>query len=136
MANAEAIQPALSVDWKGELKETAFKYHVLVAWVAVILNPIWAIPDYFNIPGHFTDFLVFRLVVSVGTLMGIIYKSRFRNRPSVIALIPFLGITLQNAYMYSVMDVAELQKHTFALSPYLSAQVCSSCGGLFIPWWW
>lgn len=114
MANEAATSPPASVNWKEELKKTGFKYHVLVAWVAVILNPIWAIPDYFNIPEHFVDFLVFRLAVSVATLIGLMFRNKLRDRPSVLAFIPFIGIAVQNAYMYSVMDIGELQKHTFA----------------------
>ena len=48
------------VDWQVELNASAFKYHVLVAWVAIILNPLWAIGDYFNSPTHFFEFFVFR----------------------------------------------------------------------------
>lgn len=112
MANEEA--PSAPVHWKEELKQTGFKYHVIVAWVAVILNPIWAIPDYFNIPAHFVDFFIFRIAVSIATLTGIMFRNRLRDSPAVLAFIPFIGISVQNAYMYSVMDISELQKHTFA----------------------
>ncbi|MBA3971729.1 MAG: hypothetical protein H0X46_06210, partial [Bacteroidetes bacterium] len=111
MSKINQIAP---VDWQTELKATAFKYHVLIAWVGVGLNPIWAIGDYYNSPDHFMDFLIFRLAVAFVTLLVVLFKEKFRAHPEIIAFIPFLGISIQNAYMFSVMNIGELQKHTFA----------------------
>lgn len=124
-------QPAPSenlFNWKSELNVTAFKYHVLIAWVAVGLNPIWAIGDYYTVPDHFNDFLAFRLAVSVLTLIIVLFKDKFRNSPEIIALVPFIGISVQNAYMYSVMSIPELQKHTFA---YIALFIGA---GMFVLW--
>ncbi|MBS1637516.1 MAG: SpoIIE family protein phosphatase [Bacteroidetes bacterium] len=124
----ESVDNNALVDWKPELSKAAFKYHVIVAWVAVILNPLWAVSDYFNIPSHFTDFLIFRLAVSFVTLFGIVFKDKLKENPVIIAFIPFIGISVQNAYMYSVMDVEELQKHTFA---YIALFIGA---GMFVLW--
>ena len=105
MAKISQIAP---VDWKTELKAAAFKYHVLIAWVAVALNPIWAIGDYFNSPHHFTDFLIFRITVAVLTLIVVLMKNKFLKYPEIIAFIPFIGISVQNAYMFSVLNVSVL----------------------------
>jgi sigma-B regulation protein RsbU (phosphoserine phosphatase) len=125
MAKHKHITP---VDWQTALNATAFKYHVLTAWVAFGLNPIWAIGDYFNSPLHFTDFLIFRLVVSFLSLLVVLFKNKFTTRPEIIALVPFLGIAIQNAYMYSVMNIVELQKHTFA---YIALFIGA---GMFVLW--
>ncbi len=117
-----------NLNWKDELKKTAFRYHVIVAWVAVVLNPIWVIPDYFNLPDHFNDFLIFRIAVSIATLIGILLRHKFVDHPSIIAFIPFLGISIQNAYMYSVMDGPHLEKHTFA---YIALFIGA---GMFVLW--
>lgn len=117
-----------AVNWQKELHATAFKFHVLIAWVAIVLNPLWAIGDYYNAPNHFTDFLTFRIVVSVATLVGLLYKNKLRDFPELIAFIPFLGISIQNAYMYSVMTVSELQTHTFA---YIALFIGA---GMFVLW--
>lgn len=114
--------------WKNELDKAALKYHVLIAWVAVALNPVWAIGDFYTVPHHFYDFLVFRVVVSALTLGGILFKDKLHDRPEVIALIPFIGISVQNAYMYSVMDIPQLQKHTFA---YIALFIGA---GMFVLW--
>lgn len=118
----------IEVDWKSELDLVAFRYHAMVAWVAVILNPIWAIGDYFNSPIHFESFLIFRIAVSLATLLGIVFRNKFKKTPAIIAFIPFLGISIQNAYMYSVMDVAEIEKHTFA---YIALFIGA---GMFVLW--
>ncbi|MGQ0828375.1 MAG: PP2C family protein-serine/threonine phosphatase [Bacteroidota bacterium] len=117
-----------SVDWESELKLTAFKYHVLIAWVAIILNPIWVIADYYTNPLHAIDFLIFRAIVSFATLLAIFFKNKLKDRPEIIALVPFLGISIQNAYMYSVMDVPGLQNHTFA---YIALFIGA---GMFVLW--
>jgi sigma-B regulation protein RsbU (phosphoserine phosphatase) len=118
----------ITVDWKTELDMVAFRYHAMVAWVAVILNPIWAIGDYFNSPDHFESFLIFRIAVSFATMLAIIFKNKFLKTPAIIAFIPFLGISIQNAYMYSVMNVAEIEKHTFA---YIALFIGA---GMFVLW--
>ena len=118
----------VTVEWEGEFKKTALKYHVIIAWVAVILNPLWALGDYLNIPAHFNDFLVFRLAVSGLTLAFILLRNKLQDYPEIFAFIPFVGIAVQNAYMYSVMDMEEIQKHTFA---YIALFIGA---GMFVLW--
>ena len=116
------------VDWKSELNASAFKYHSIIVLVAALLNPIWAIIDYFTIPAHIVDFLSFRIVVSIITLLFFVFRKKLVNRAELIALIPFLCFSVQNAYMYSVMEIPELQKHTLA---YIAMFIG---GGLFVLW--
>ncbi|MBN8697445.1 MAG: SpoIIE family protein phosphatase [Bacteroidetes bacterium] len=103
-----------TIPWKQELNAAAYKYHMIVVWVAVVLNPLWAIGDYFNVPAHFTDFLIWRITVSLATLIGYLFRHKLTEKPHILAFIPFMGIAIQNAYMYNVMDISEIQKHTFA----------------------
>lgn len=119
---------ASQVNWKSELNNTAYRYHYLIALVALVLNPLWVIGDYFNIPAHFWDFLYFRLVVSFCILLVLFYSEKLRKYPEIIALVPFVGISIQNAYMYSVMDAVEIQKHTFA---YIALFIGA---GMFVLW--
>jgi sigma-B regulation protein RsbU (phosphoserine phosphatase) len=117
-----------SVNWESELKVAAFKYHVLIAWVAVLLNPVWAFADYYTIPAHATDFFIFRVSISSAILITIAFKKRLQHHPEIIALVPFIGISIQNAYMYSVMNVPELQNQTFA---YIALFIGA---GMFVLW--
>jgi phosphoserine phosphatase RsbU/P len=100
--------------WEIELNKTAYKYHSIILLVAIVLNPIWFISDYFTIPDYFTSFLIFRLAITAICIGLYFIRNKFIDHPEYIALIPFLGISLQNAYMYSVMSVSQLQTHTFA----------------------
>lgn len=120
--------PEIIEESEHELKLFALKYHSIVAWVAIILNPIWVISDYFNIPEHLSDFFIFRIVVSVSILLCVLLKNKLTRYPEIMALVPFIGISIQNAYMYSVMDVPELQKHTFA---YIALFIGA---GMFVIW--
>jgi sigma-B regulation protein RsbU (phosphoserine phosphatase) len=117
-----------TVNWKKELNATAFKYHLLIARVGLALNIVFAVGDYFNSAQHFYDFLIFRIVVSLLTLGVVLAKDRFIDNPAIIVLIPVLGISIQNAYMYSVLEGAEFQKHTFA---YIALYIAA---GMFILW--
>jgi hypothetical protein len=58
----------------------------------------------------------------------VVFKKKFVDRPELIAFIPFICFSLQNAYMYSVMDIPALQKHTLA---YIATFIG---GGLFVLW--
>lgn len=117
-----------SADWKSELNATAFKYHLLIARVGLVINLIFGIGDYFNTPAHFDDFMIFRVVISALTLVVVLFKDKFVNRPEIIVLVPFLGISIQNAYMYSVLSGDMFQKHTFA---YITLYIAA---GMFILW--
>ena len=97
-----------------ELNAAAFKYHLLAAKVGIVLNLVFSISDYFNSPEHFVNFLIFRIVVSALILVGVLSKNKLITSPEIIMLIPFLGISIENAYIYSLMDGVEFQKHTFA----------------------
>lgn len=118
----------IPVDWTIELNATALKYHLLIARVGLVLNLVFAIGDYFNSPAHFTDFLIFRIVVSSLTLIIVLLKNKFVQHPEIIVLVPLIGISIQNAYMYSVLNGTEFQKHTFA---YITLFIAA---GMFILW--
>ena len=120
--------PIILDELQFELNAAAFKYHLLIARVGLVLNLVFAIGDYFNSPQHFNDFLIFRIVVSLITLIVVLNKDHFVNRPEIIVLIPVLGISIENAYMYSLLEGAEFQKHTLA---YVTLFIVA---GTFILW--
>ncbi len=98
--------------WQSELEKTKRRYHAIVCWVAIVLNPIWSLADFYNSNENWIGFFWFRICVALCTLLGYLFRKKIGT--TAMALIPFLGISLQNAYMYSVMNEAELQKHTLA----------------------
>ena len=118
----------IRVDWRSEMTRVATRYHVVGAWVAIILNPLWFIADYFTIPDYWENFLIVRLSVSVITLLAVLLRKLINISIEMLIAIPFLGISIQNAYMWSVMDIPTLQKHAFA---YLALIVA---GGMLVLW--
>lgn len=108
----------------------ATKHHVIVCWVAIILNPIWFIGDFFTIPEHWKTFFAVRIGVTLLILLGLVFRKKISTE--LLILIPFLGISLQNSYMWSVMDVPMLQKHAFA---YIALFIGA---GMLVLWkfWW
>jgi serine phosphatase RsbU (regulator of sigma subunit) len=111
---AKIVSIPTSTNWQEELKQTAQKYHEIGCWVAIILNPIWVIGDYFSLPSYWKLFFVIRLAVAFITLLALLLKKKLNLSAETLISIPILGISLQNAYMYSVMGTADIQKHTFA----------------------
>ena len=122
----------IRVDWQSELNRIATKHHVIVCWVAIILNPIWFISDYFTIPDYWKVFLVVRLSVTGLILLAVLLRKTINLSTELLVVFPFLGISIQNAYMWSVMDVPTLQKHAFA---YLALIIGAGMLVLWKPIW-
>ncbi len=101
-------------NFKAEFLEKAERYHKIAAWVGIVLNLVWFIGDYLEIPEFWSQFFFIRLTVSILSLIAFVTYIRKKYDPTWLAMVPFMGIALQNAYMYSVMNEAQLQKHTFA----------------------
>jgi len=105
---------AKNISWKIELRETAQRYHIITLWVAVIFNLLFFITDYINIYDYWQEFLSFRIVVALCCLIIVLFYKKLKIPIDVMGVIPVLLISIQNAYMWSVMDADHLQKHTLA----------------------
>jgi phosphoserine phosphatase RsbU/P len=121
-----------TLPWQTELKKTSFKYHTIAISVAVILNPLWIISDYYTCPVYFKEFLIFRVCVTIVCMLVFIFRNKLVDKPEIIGFIPVLTISIQNAYMYSVMNVEQIQKHTFA---YIALFIGSSMLVLWKNWY-
>ena len=101
-----------------EVKDAFYKsterFHVIACWVGIVLNIIWFASDYFVVPDYWVSFLMFRIAVSAITVLALVLKHTKKISIYFCLFILVLGISVQNAYMWSVMDLAHLQKHTFA----------------------
>lgn len=94
--------------------ESTVKFHVIATWVGLILNIVWFISDYFIIPEHVTDFLAFRIAVSTISAAILIWRHLIGINIYSCMFILVAGISVQNAYMWSVMDIQHMQQHAFA----------------------
>lgn len=113
-----------------ELERASTRFHVTVAWVAIILDPVFALTDYFNIPGHWKTLLVMRLVVSAITLTTLLTRKKFKTPSFVVALVPFFLISIQNAYVYAVVDSQNL------LGQNLNYMALLIGAAMFVLWRW
>ena len=99
---------------KTEFHKSTEQFHIITAWVGLALNIIWCISDYFVLPDKFLAFFIFRLSVSLITAIALLTKKNTGLSIYKIMFLLVVGISVQNAYMWSVMDLANLQKHAFA----------------------
>ncbi len=103
-----------SVNWQSEINKTILRYHTIALWVAVIFNMLFFVTDYFNIYDYWQEFLTFRVAVSLVCLVTVLFHEKIKIPIEVLGFIPVFLISIQNAYMWSVMDLEHLQKHAFA----------------------
>lgn len=99
---------------KQEFDLTTEKLHVAACWIGIVLNLVWFLGDYLSIPEYWIPFLNFRLCVSAISFILFVFKKPLKLSIYSCLFILVLGISVQNAYMWSVMDVPHLQKHAFA----------------------
>jgi serine phosphatase RsbU (regulator of sigma subunit) len=113
-----------------ELEKASAKYHITAAWVAIFFDPIFAVTDFINIPNYWKQLLVIRLVVSVVTLTTLALRRKLNLPSYIIVLVPFLLISLQNAYTYSIISDNVILGHSLNYIALLIG------GAMFILWRW
>lgn len=100
---------------KQEFYRSTEKFHIIATWVGLALNIIWCISDYFVINHeYFLSFLIFRIVVSTISAVVLLGRNIFGINIYSCMFLLVLGISIQNSYMWSVMDISNFQKHAFA----------------------
>lgn len=99
---------------KKEFYRSTERFHVIATWVGIILNLVWFVSDIFILPDYSLQFILFRVVVS--GLSAVVLLTKKWTKRDIYFCMFFLvtGISIQNAYMWSVMDLVHLQKHAFA----------------------
>ncbi len=90
------------------------KTHVIACWVGLLLNLVWFISDYFVLNDYFVPFLSFRLSVSISSIALVLFRKQLRLSIYFCMFFLVSGISIQNAYMWSVMDLSHFEEHTFA----------------------
>ncbi len=97
--------------WKAELEKVCFKYHSIAAWVAIIFDPLFAITDYYNIPENWKTLFYIRIMVAVITALTVFLQRKFKFPSYIIAVVPVLLISLQNAITYKFIGNEHLLGH-------------------------
>ena len=110
MSQKSILDKRCQTEWEA----TVNKYNKTTLWLAVIFNLLFFITDYININEFWKEFLTFRATVSVICLAVVLSHKKLKMHLQLLGVIPVLLISIQNAYMWSVMDLEHLQKHTLA----------------------
>jgi|APGre2960657404_1045060.scaffolds.fasta_scaffold08021_2 class 3 adenylate cyclase len=116
--------------WETDLEKTSARYHIYGAWIAIIFDPIFGITDYLNIPNAFNQIMLLRIGVALVTALALFaHKHKYINSKMLI-FIPFILISFQNAYTYSVIKVDDFTGHSLN---YLALFIGA---GMFVLWNW
>jgi signal transduction histidine kinase len=116
--------------WESELEQKSVRYHLIACWVALIFDPIFAITDYINIPDSWKQLLVIRFIVSAVILFTVLVRKRYRLPSYFVVSVPFLLISLQNAYTYSLISAGGLLGHSLN---YMALLIGAA---MFVLWEW
>lgn len=99
---------------KQEFYKSTEKFHALACWIGIALNLVWFLGDYLSNTENWVSFLIFRVCVSGISLLVLLLKNVLKISIYTCMFILVLGISIQNAFMWSLMDIPHLQKHAFA----------------------
>jgi serine phosphatase RsbU (regulator of sigma subunit) len=99
---------------KEEFYRSTEKFHIIATWVGLMLNLVWCISDFFIIREHFIPFLTIRIAVALLSAILLLARKIFGVNIYTCMFVLVLGISIQNSYMWSVMDIEHFQKHAFA----------------------
>lgn len=99
---------------KEHVYKTTERAHYIAFWVGIVFNILWFVSDYFVLPAYILPFLGFRLGVSFLSLIAYLVRKQLQIDIYTCVFIIAAGISIQNAYMWSVMDIPHMQLHTFA----------------------
>ncbi len=113
---------------KTEFNKSTEKFHVIACWVGFALNLLWSLGDYLTVPELFKPFFIFRLSVCLVSLAFLLSRNKTKLSIYFIMFLLVLGISIQNAFMWNMMDVPHMQKHTFA---YMALFICV---GMLVLW--
>lgn len=101
-----------------KVKEAFFyrteRFHVIACYIGIVLNLLWVASDYFVFPLKLQSFFLFRFAVSVSSFLLLVLRKKFRYTVYFCMFFLVLGISIQNAYMWSFMDLEHVHQHTFA----------------------
>jgi class 3 adenylate cyclase len=119
-----------TITWEDELEKSSARYHTYGAWIAIIFDPVFGITDYLNIPHAFWNIMSLRISIAVITAFVLLAHKRKLINSKMLIFIPFLMISLQNAYTYSVIKVDDFTGHSLN---YLALFIGA---GMFVLWNW
>jgi len=99
---------------KEAFNQSTIRFHVIATWIGLLLNLFWWISDLIVLPSYAVPFLLFRIGVSLSALIVLFFRNQLGLSIYFCMFFLVAGISIQNAFMWSVMDVKHFQQHAFA----------------------
>jgi phosphoserine phosphatase RsbU/P len=97
-----------------EFDSSAFRSHYIACWIGILLNLLWIASDFVVFPEQITVFFSWRVVVSMAGLAFLLFHRSWGLSVYDSLFVLAAGISVQNAFMWSVMDEEHMKQHTFA----------------------
>ena len=116
------------VDWQSELNALSVKYFKIASWVALILNPLWTLSDYFVTPENWFSFCIIRCSISIFVLALLLIHNKKQSGIELFMFLSYTALVIQNGYFYSFMELEMFQQQTFAMLAILIG------GGMLMLW--
>lgn len=117
-----------TLQFKQELNERTKEQHCLGCKVALGVNILWAISNYFIIENNKWTYVSINLVVAGIILIAMLNQKRIKISGEAIGLIPMLSTLLAFAYTYNTIEFEIFQKMTYMnLGVFVGA-------GMFLLW--
>ena len=103
----------INTDWSVELQRIGLKYFTIAAKVAVVISILFGIVDFYIAPTHGETFMVIRIGVAIIILSALLLTIRFKLKYEILGIAIVWSLAIQNAFMYSMLDLVDFQKFTF-----------------------
>jgi len=102
--------PSEASHWSEEMNKIMTKYLTIGTLIAILLNPIFGIVDYFTMPDQWMHFMMIRVFVCLVLVVILLYKPLIVQRSKYAGLLILFFITTQDAYFYSQTTSDSIQQ--------------------------
>ncbi len=113
-----------------ELGNRRYKLHCQGCKVAVLINLVWAIFNYFNFGPEKWEYVLAHVLVSLLTVITLLVRNKFKFSPDTLGLVPMLATLTAVGYTYNTVDLESFRSVT-----YTHAAVFIGAG-MFLLWHW
>jgi signal transduction histidine kinase len=102
------------LEWKKELGKISARYLTIGTIIAIILNPVFGIVDYFSMQDHWKDFMIIRLSVTLLLIACLLYKPLIKSLSGIGGFLILAIVVTQDAYFFSLAVESNIQQVSLA----------------------
>ncbi len=116
------------MDFKKRLSERMFKQHCLGSRIAIAVNILWGISNYFIIDENKWIYVGINMAVAAVIFTAMVFKERLRLTGESLGLVPMLATITAFAYTYNTIDLESFRHMTYThMAVFIGA-------GMFLIW--